>query len=138
VRRDKKRDESALSQRPFLVLKLNFICREHDFRDRFGKNSFLAAYFFDGLFYFSSGFENQYATVVQRLSGACRVGRWSKQSRSGLDGFRERLKQLRPGSSSGIHFARDKRLRGTASSDPTRLPRMSVDEIATSGLMSRV
>jgi len=37
VSREEKRDETALSQRPFLVLKLNFICREHDFRDRFGK-----------------------------------------------------------------------------------------------------
>jgi len=119
VCREEKSAEKALWPKSLAALMLAFICRERISPARFGKNSFLAAYFFDGLFYFSSGFENQDATVVQRLSGACRVERWSKQSRSALDGFPERLKQLRPGSSSGIHFARDKRLRGTASSDPT-------------------
>jgi hypothetical protein len=137
VSREEKSANKALWPKSFTALMPIFTCRERISPARFGKYSFLAADFFDGLFASQLDSRTKMRPTSKGISGACHVGRWSKQSGSGLDRFRERLNQLRSGSSSGIHFSRDKRLedtrrkterasrgcigayRGTFSSDPT-------------------
>jgi len=52
VSREEKSAEKALWPKSLAALMLAFICRERISPARFGKNSFLAAYFFDGLFIF--------------------------------------------------------------------------------------
>jgi hypothetical protein len=49
---EEKSAEKALWPKSLAALMLAFICRERISPARFGKNSFLAAYFFDGLFFF--------------------------------------------------------------------------------------
>jgi hypothetical protein len=55
VSREEKFAETAVSRWLFLVLTDKFICREYGFPDRFGKNTFLAANFFDGRWGFLTG-----------------------------------------------------------------------------------
>jgi hypothetical protein len=48
VSREEKRDATAVSQWPFLVPTVKFICRERGFPDRFANNSFGGDFAADG------------------------------------------------------------------------------------------
>ena len=100
--REEKRDKTAVSQGPFLVLTVTFIRRERSSAGRFAKISF------------GGGFRRvcpdlqvdsrtRMRPSSNWISGAFHVGVWSNQSGSGSLGFRGRLNQSRSGSSSGIH-----------------------------------
>ena len=115
VSREEKRDATAVSRWPFLVLTVKYNWREHSSPGRFAK------------IYFGGGFSafrrvcpdlQVYSRTRMRpsskwISGACHVwltssprlrsSRWSMPSGSGFEGFRGRLNQSRSGSSSGIH-----------------------------------
>jgi len=110
VSREEKRDATAVSRRPFLVLTVKFIRRERSSPDRFAKFSF------DGGFldWKTGGTPVPLSQVDSRnsvrpssnwISSGFHVGRWSKPSGSGFEEFRGRLNQSKSDSSSGIHHS---------------------------------
>jgi hypothetical protein len=77
VSREEKRDETAVSQRPILVLAVKFICRERSSPDRFAKNSFGGGFLAGGLPACQVYSKTKMRPSSNWISGAFHVGLWS-------------------------------------------------------------
>jgi hypothetical protein len=80
VSREEKRDATAVSRWPFLVLTVTFIYREHRSPGRFAKISFGGGFAADGLPACQVYSRTRVRPSSSWISSGFHVGRWSKHS----------------------------------------------------------